>query len=212
MFSKVKNKTNKQQESPPARTQEAYRLPCSEYSFCCPTWVPPQQGTPQSWPGRGGTWPGSPHQGTPRGGTWSGTPPGGVPGQVPPRGGTQSGTPRGGTQSGTPPGGYLVRYPPGGLPSQVPLLGGTWPGYPPSQGTPHPDLAGGGTWLGTPPARVPPWLDLTPPPPLWTDKHLWNQYLPVVLRTWAVIIFIFKTLSFMTFETENLFKLCFLFI
>ena len=29
------------QESPPAWTQEAYRPPCSEYSFCCPTWVPP---------------------------------------------------------------------------------------------------------------------------------------------------------------------------
>ena len=25
-----------EQESPPARTQEAYRPPCSKYSFCCP--------------------------------------------------------------------------------------------------------------------------------------------------------------------------------
>ena len=38
--------TQKEQESPPAWTQEAYRLPCSEHSFCCPNWVPPQQGTP----------------------------------------------------------------------------------------------------------------------------------------------------------------------
>ena len=31
----------------PAWTQEAYRPPCSEYSFCCPTSVPPLgQGTP----------------------------------------------------------------------------------------------------------------------------------------------------------------------
>ena len=26
--------------------QEAYRPPCSDYSFCCPNWVPPRQGTP----------------------------------------------------------------------------------------------------------------------------------------------------------------------
>ena len=32
------------QESPPAWTQEAYRPPCSEYSFCCPTRVPPPGG------------------------------------------------------------------------------------------------------------------------------------------------------------------------
>ena len=62
---------------------------------------------------------------------------------------------------GTPPGGVRVpprgvRVPPGGVPSQVPPRGGS--GYPPGQ----------------------------VPPPLWTDKHLWKQYLPVVLRTRAV--------------------------
>ena len=31
--------------------QEAYRPPCSDYSFCCPNWVPPWQGTPAG-PGR----------------------------------------------------------------------------------------------------------------------------------------------------------------
>ena len=155
-----------QQESPPAWTQEAYRPPCSEYSFCCPTWVPPP---PAGYPPPILTWLG--------GGTWPGYPP--PPGQ------------------GTPPswpgrGGYLTRVPPR-------------PGYPP-----HPDLAGGGTWPGTPPARVPPppRLDLAgyPPPPLphgilgnvakhygiWVPPPVdkltkWNYYLPVVLRTRAVI-------------------------
>ena len=80
------------QESPPAWTQEAYRPPCSEYSFCCPNWVP----SPPSWPGWGGTLPGGtlpgyPHPG-PRGYpagrvpylctpvlTWPGVPCQGVP-------------------------------------------------------------------------------------------------------------------------------------
>ena len=53
-------------ESPPAWMQEAYRPPCSECSFCCPNWVPPQSwpgwggpylGTPLSWPGWGGSLP-----------------------------------------------------------------------------------------------------------------------------------------------------------
>ena len=58
----AKAKKFKEQESPPAWTQEAYRPPCSEYSFCCPTWVPPQPGySPPSWPGQGGV----PDQGTP---------------------------------------------------------------------------------------------------------------------------------------------------
>ena len=117
--------TNFKQESPPAWTQEAYRPPCSEYSFCCPDRVPP--------PGRG-TWPGTP------------PPPGG----------------EGGTQT-PPPGGYLTGYPTppqGGYPDPP---GGYLTGYPP-----------GGSRSGT--------------PPLWTDKHLWKQYLPVVLRTRAVMI------------------------
>ena len=55
--------------------QEAYRLPCSKYSLCCPNWVPPR-------PGWGGTLPGgvpdlgTSQQGTPPGLTWQGTPPG----------------------------------------------------------------------------------------------------------------------------------------
>ena len=31
----------RKQERSPAWTQEAYRPPCREYSFCCPIWVPP---------------------------------------------------------------------------------------------------------------------------------------------------------------------------
>ena len=85
--------------------QEAYCPPCSEYSLCCPTWVPPlggtQSGTPRGVPSQ------VPPRGVPQvapggypdppGGTWSGTPPGGVPrpplGGYPVRGGTWSGTP-----------------------------------------------------------------------------------------------------------------------
>ena len=64
-----------QQESPPAWTQEAYRPPCSEYSFC------PGRGGGYltGYPPRGG--PGAP----PGGVTWPGTPPGGgVPDRPPP--------------------------------------------------------------------------------------------------------------------------------
>ena len=40
------------QESPPAWTQEAYRPPCSEYSFCCPILAdPPPWLTPPTPPG-----------------------------------------------------------------------------------------------------------------------------------------------------------------
>ena len=69
---------NKIKESPPAWTQEAYHPPCSEYSFCCPNWVP----LPPilTWPGGGGTPPG-PAGGVP----WQG----GYPaGRVPCWGGT----------------------------------------------------------------------------------------------------------------------------
>ena len=162
------------QESPPAWTQEAYRPPCSEYSFCCPTWVPPQQGTPPSWPGRGGTWPGYPPARVPP--LWPGYPLAGYPpGQGTPRQGTpQPGSP----QQGTPLAG------PGRVPPQLDLtrVPPPWPGYPPSW-----------TWQGTPPAA--PWhsgkcckalWDMGTPPVNKLTK--WNYYLPVVLRTRAVII------------------------
>ena len=107
------------QESPPAWTQEAYRPPCSEYSFCCPTWVPPRggggylTGVPPRVPRspRGGTW-----LGYPPGGTWPRYPPGGVPG--PPQGGTWPGTPGG--VPGPPRGCTWPGYPPGGVPDRPP--------------------------------------------------------------------------------------------
>ena len=158
----------KQQESPPAWTQEAYRPLCSKYSLCCPNWVPPPGG-------------GYPVRYTPPGG--SGYPPwGGY--WVPPPG------------PGTPPGGY-----PGGVPDRVPPLGGrggTWtPVRYPSRGGPG-TPPGGGTRSGTPPGGGYP---DPPPPPLWTDKHLWKQYLPVVLRTRAVNIHLddYRWSSFFTF-------------
>ena len=104
----------------------------------------------------------------------------------PPRGGTRSGTPQGGTRSGppprggvpsqVPPGGYPVRYPPGGVPSQVPPPGGYPVRYPPPAAPWHSGKCCKALW------------DMGTPPILWTDKHLWKQYLPVVLRTRAVII------------------------
>ena len=109
------------QESPLAWTQEAYRPPCSEYSFCCPIladrpcWTPPPASDltpPQYWPPPLLTWP---------------TPP------CPP---------------------------------------GYWPPLPPPAGLTWPPLPAGQTW----------------PPPAGVDKLTkWNYYLPVVLRTRAVI-------------------------
>ena len=52
-----------QQESPPTWTQEAYCLPCSDYSFCCPILADPLQldWPPPRWtwlpPPTGWTWP-----------------------------------------------------------------------------------------------------------------------------------------------------------
>ena len=84
--------------------------------------------------------------------------------------------PGGGTWPGYPPqGGYLTRVPP---------RGGTWPGYPPG-GVPDPGNPPGGVPdPGTPPGGVP-----GPPlPPPGVDRQTkWNYYLPVVLRTRAVI-------------------------
>ena len=65
---------SKKQESPPAWTQEAYYPPCSEYSFWCSNWVPPQQGTP---PARYPPWAGYPPDGPGR------VPPPAGPGRVP---------------------------------------------------------------------------------------------------------------------------------
>ena len=85
--------TNVQQESPPAWTEEAYRPPCSEYSFCCPNWVPPR-------PNRvGGYLPGTPQQGTP----WVGYPLAGYP-----------------PGPGTPPVWYPPPAGPGRVPPQLP--------------------------------------------------------------------------------------------
>ena len=136
---------------PPAWTQEAYRPPCSEYSFCCPTRVPPPPGgvpdlgnPPGGYltrvPPRGGTWPGYP---------WGvpdlGTPPGGYLTRVPPRGVPDPGTPpgRGVPDPGTPPqGGYLTQVPPRGVPDLGTPLGGlpdpgTPPGGVPDRVPPH---------------------------------------------------------------------------
>ena len=129
----------------PAWTQEAYRPPCSEYSFCCPTRVPPPSG------GGGGV----PDPGTP----------------PPPRGG-----------------GYLTGYPPP-----------PWGGGVPDPGNPPPPPGGGGyrTWVppprgGTGPGYPPRGGTRTPLPPGVDRQTKWNYYLPVVLRTRAVIIYPFS--------------------
>ena len=120
------------QESPPAWTQEAYRPPCSDYSFCCPNWVPPPP-----WPGRGGyhTWV-PPQQGTP-----SRVPPGRVllPSRVPP--------------TGYPPAGYPpTGYPPVGYPWQGTPPGWTWQGTPPVSAPWHSGKCCKALWdMGTPP-------------------------------------------------------------
>ena len=130
-------------------------------------------------PGGPGTPPGGSRY--PPGGTWSGTPPGGV--RVPPPGGYPVRSPF--------PGGYPVRYPPRGYPVRYPPLGGYPVRYPPR----------GGTQSGTPPGgvRVPPPLPhgilgnvakhygIWVPPPGVDRQTKWNYYLPVVLRTRAVI-------------------------
>ena len=115
-----------QQESPPAWTQEAYRPPCSEYSFCCPKWVPPPIWTawgvpcPGGFPALGGTLP----RGTLPGGTlpggypaWGATLPGGTLVMVPPS-----------DQAGYPPAG------PGRVPPSWTWLGNTPPSVPRNSG------------------------------------------------------------------------------
>ena len=103
------------QESPPAWTQEAYHPSCSEYSFCCPNWVPPILTWPGGWgyPAMGGG--------------------GGYPIWVPPV--LALGVPCGGYPAG---GGYPARgVPCQGYPTWVPHpgLGGTLPKGVPYLGT-----------------------------------------------------------------------------
>ena len=157
------------QESPPAWTQEAYRPPCSEYSFCCPTRVPPPPGgggvpDPGTPPGGGVRVPpwgrGVPDPGTPRGGTWPGYPPGGL---------------------GTPPGGYLTRVPPRGVPDPGTPRGG--PGYTPGGGgggVPDPGTPPGGIQVPSPRCLMAFWEMLQSImgygyPPLWTDRIMDGQ-------------------------------------
>ena len=142
--------------------QEAYRLSCTKYSFCCPTRVPPIW----IWLG-GGTLPGSTLLGYPPIWTWLGTPPHGwgVPCQGTPIW-TWPGTPcldlaRGDPARGVPcwdtPHLDLAGYPstpgtlPGGILLGYPLSGSGWVPLPPRL-----DLAGyppawTWTWPGTPP-------------------------------------------------------------
>ena len=61
-----------EQETPPAWTQEAYRPPCSEYSFCCPNWVSPGRAPPVLTWMRGVP---TPLARVPPSWTWQGTPP-----------------------------------------------------------------------------------------------------------------------------------------
>ena len=165
-------KRNWKQESPPAWTQEAYRPPCSKYSFCCPTRVPPpHQGLAWYPPGGGGWW--VPRSGFPSSG----------PGWVPPyqdlAGGTLLG---GGTQFRVrvPLCQDLARYPPTPPPPPHLDLTGWYPargkprsGYPPPVGYLPP---------GPGPGRVPP-----PPTQVWTDKRSETITSRLVLRTRSVI-------------------------
>ena len=109
------------QESPPVWMQEAYHPPCSEYSFCCPNWVPPH---PLSWPGWGVPYLGTPLAGYPQQGTPHPDLAGGTPPGYPRQGNSPSWL--GGQYLGTP-----SRVPPWvGSPSRVPPLAG----YPPPAG------------------------------------------------------------------------------
>ena len=121
--------------------QEAYRPLCIEYSFCCPTWVPPPP-HPDLAVGGGVPDPSHPPAGYP---PWQGTPPSW-------------------TWQGTP---------------------SPWAGYPPPHWClPHGIL--GKCWKTL-------WNMGNPPPPCgqtdwWKDRRMSKHYLPVVLRTRAVII------------------------
>ena len=134
----------------------------SEYSFCCPNWVPPGRVPPgRVPPSRVPPWQGTPRQGTP----WQDTPPCRVPPSRVPHG----------------------RVPP----SRVPH--GRGQGTPP-RCLPH-GILGNVANQGTPPGVCPMafWVMLQSimgygyPPHGQTDRHVSKHYLPVVLRTRAVI-------------------------
>ena len=189
------------QDSPPAWTQEAYRSPHSEYSFCCPNQggypIPARVGIPPLIPPIL-TWQGVPNPWVPPVLTWWGYP-------IPARGG------------GTPPWvhppswpGWRVPHPCWVVPHlRYPLSWPGWQGTPSLLGVPHLGYPPIWTWLGYPPSRPgqgtslsgPGWgtalhLDLArvPPPPQtedrwmdgWMDRHVSKHYPTVVLRTWAV--------------------------
>ena len=88
----------------------------------------------------------------------------------------------------------LTGYPP--PPDRVPPRGGTWPGTPPG-GVPRPPLLPHGI-LGNVAKHYGIWV----PPPGVDRQTKWNYYLPVVLRTRAVII----TLNNDLFIRVNLWK------
>ena len=122
------------------------------------TWVPPWAGYPPSWPGRGGTQSGYPQQGTPRPDLAGYPPKLDLAGYLPPR------------------------CLPHGILGNVAKHYGIW--VPPPQCLAH-DILGNvakhyGIWV--------------PPPPVdrqidgWKDRRVSKHYLPVVLRTRAVII------------------------
>ena len=125
-------------------------------------------------------------------------------------------------------GGYSIPcpggYPMPGLghtPSQVrggyPILGfGGYPisGPPPDLrwGTPPQPHLGWGTPLARPGMGYPPYhpdLDRVPPPEMLTDRHLWKQYLPIILRMRTVTIsatVLFIVRAYITFSIKQ--QLC----
>ena len=159
------------------RKRHTARRVVSTPSVVLPGYPPPPGGVPDQGTPPGGV----PDPGTPPGGYLTWVPPlGGYLTRVPPRGTRVP--PQGGTWPGYPPGGYLTRVPPRGGTWLGYPPGGTWPGYPPG-GVPDPGTPRGGTWPGYPPGGVP-----GPPLPPGVDRQTkWNYYLPVVLRTRAVI-------------------------
>ena len=102
--------------------QEAYRPPCIEYSFCCPTWVPPPH--PDLAGGGGGTLPGPAGGGVPCwGGAYHSWYPLARPGRVPPSQLDLAGYPPPPAGPGRVPQLDLAGYPPPAGPGRVPPRG-----------------------------------------------------------------------------------------